>query len=171
MRARTLFLLLLLLLVGVFAAVNWAAFTTPTLLSLGVTTVQAPLGLIMLGLLGFVCVLFIAWVIYLQGTVILEARRQARELTAQRELADRAEASRLTELRSYIGAEVDRVVVASGDLRDSVLQRLDELERRSRTSLEQTGNSLSAYIGELEDRLSRPRLPPDVPRSDSGRPL
>lgn len=171
MRIRTLTLFLLLVLTGLFAAANWGAFVAPSTLSLGVTTIEAPLGVIMLCLFGFVCVLFIAWVIYLQGTVLMETRRQARELAAQRELADRAEASRLTELRSFLSAELDRVGQASSDLRDSVLQRLDELERRSRTSLEQTGNSLSAYIGELEDRLNRPRLPPDVPRSDTGQPL
>jgi len=36
-----------------------------------------------------------------------------------------------------------------------LLTRLDQLERDFRTGLEQTGNSLAASIGELEDRFDR----------------
>ena len=148
MHIRTVIFALAALLIGLFAALNWATFTTPTALSLGVATVQGPLGLIMLGLLAGVSALFLAWVIYLQGSVLLETRRQARELQAQRDLADKAEASRFTELRQFIESEF----------------------ARQRGVIEQTGNSLSAFIGELEDRLEHGRLPPDVPRGD-GRPL
>jgi hypothetical protein len=58
--------------------------------------------------------------------VLLEARRHAKELQAQRELADQAEVSRFTELRAYLDT------------------RLSELE-----------NSLSAQIGEMRERLDR----------------
>jgi hypothetical protein len=36
-----------------------------------------------------------------------------------------------------------------------LLTRLDQIERELRSSLEQTGNTLAAYIGELEDRFDR----------------
>lgn len=144
MRIRTLLLAIVVLGVVLFAALNWATFTAPTPLSLGVATVNAPLGLVMLVLLAAVAALFLGWMIWLQGSVLLETRRQARELQAQRDLADRAEASRFTELRQFIEAEF----------------------ARQRGVIEQTGNGLSAFIGELEDRLERGRLPPDVPRGD-----
>jgi hypothetical protein len=35
-----------------------------------------------------------------------------------------------------------------------LLNRLDQIERDLRGALEQTGNSLAAYIGELEDRFN-----------------
>jgi type VI protein secretion system component VasK len=125
-----------LLVVGGFALLNWAAFAAPTTLSLGVTSVQAPLGLIMLGLVVFLCVLFAVWVISLQAGALLEARRQTRELQAQRDLADKAEASRFTELRS------------------DLLARLNE-----------HANASAAYFGQLEDRLERARvLPPESER-------
>src|SRR3954447_8251266 len=87
-------------LVGLFALLNWGAFSALTPISLGFTTVQAPLGLIMLGLSAFLCVLFAVWVIVLQASSLRDARRQTKELQAQRDLADRAEASRFTELRA-----------------------------------------------------------------------
>src|SRR6185436_45419 len=109
MHFRSILLLIVVALTAAFAALNWTAFTTPTALWVGFTTVQAPIGVIMLSLTAFLCVLFVAWVIYLQGTVIIESRRQARELNAQRDLADKAEASRFTELRSFMSAELLRV--------------------------------------------------------------
>ncbi|HEY8707061.1 MAG TPA: LapA family protein [Burkholderiaceae bacterium] len=139
---RALAFFLVLALVGLFALVNWGAFTALTPLFLGVTTVQAPLGLIMLGLLAFLCVLFTVWVIALQASTLMDARRQTRELQAQRDLADKAEASRFTELRTEL------------------LARLDRLQDESRLALEQSGNSVAAHIGELEDRLERARLLP-----------
>ena len=137
---------LILVFVGLFALVNWDAFTALTPLSLVFTTVQAPLGLIMLGLVGFLCVLFTVWVISLQAAALLDARRQTKELQAQRDLADKAEASRFTELR--------------GEL----IARHDRMHGESRLAIEQSGNSVAAHIGQLEDRLERARLlPPPAP--------
>jgi hypothetical protein len=169
MRIRTLLLVVLVLAIVLFAALNWTGFTTPSALSLGVTTVQAPLGLIMLVLLAAVSALFVAWIIYLQGSVLLETRRQAKELQAQRDLADKAEASRFTELRQFVGGELMRVTQSSAETRSNLLSRLDAMEQRQRAALEQTSNILAAHIGELEDRIEHRPLPPDVPRG--GQPL
>ena len=49
MKIRTLLLLLILATVAVFTLLNWTAFMAPTALTLGVMDVQAPLGLVMLG--------------------------------------------------------------------------------------------------------------------------
>ncbi len=137
---RAIVFFLVLVFVGLFALINWTVFSALTSLSLGFTTVQAPLGLIMLGLIAFLCVLFTVWVISLQANSLMDARRQTKELQAQRDLADKAEASRFTELRSEL------------------LARLDRLQRESALMLEQSGNAVAAHIGQLEDRLERARL-------------
>jgi uncharacterized integral membrane protein len=136
---RALIFFLVLVFVGLFALINWNVFTALTPISLGFTTVQAPLGLIMLGTIAFLCVLFTVWVIVLQASALRDVRRQTKELQAQRDLADRAEASRFTELRA------------------ALLQRLDE-----------HANASAAHIAQLEDRLERDRLlapPGDVSRT------
>ena len=138
---RALVFFLVLVLVGLFALINWPAFSALTPLSLGFTTVQAPLGLIMLGFIAFLCVLFTVWVISLQASSLMESRRQTRELQAQRDLADKAEASRFTELRTELMA------------------RLDRLQSDSRNAVEQNTNAVAAQLGQLEDRLERDRLP------------
>ncbi len=156
MHFRTLLLVAIVALTAGFAALNWTAFTTPVDLSVGIGTVYAPIGVIMLVVLGVLGVLFLAWVIYLQGSVLLDMRRQTKELQASRELADSAEASRFTELRTFMSAELLRVAQAGDAAHDRVIARIEQLEQRSRMHTEQTGNTLSAYIGELEDRLAHP---------------
>ena len=131
---RALVFVVVLAVVALFALANWSAFTALAPLSFGITTVQAPLGLIMLGLVVFLCVLFTGWVITMQAAALMEARRQTKALQAQRDLADRAEASRFTELRA------------------DLMARLDEM-----------ANANAADFGQLEDRLERAqRLAPQL---------
>lgn len=155
MKAPTLLLLLVLTVIVVFAAVNWGVITAPTTVSLLVTDVQAPLGLIMFGLTVLVTVLFLIFAAYLQTSVLLDARRHSREMQAQRELADKAEASRFTDLRGFLDTELRKLGEQVAESRTGITGRLDQAEQDLRTTIEQSGNSLSAYIGELEDRLLR----------------
>jgi hypothetical protein len=144
MRMRTLFLALVLLSVAVFVAVNWSAFTAPTRLSLLVTAVEAPVGLVMLGVVVLVVLAFGAYLVVWQSAILLESRRQTKELQVQRTLADQAEASRFTELRVIVHDELER-------LADRMTQALDAL----RAEIRDHANSLAATIGELDDRMQR----------------
>ena len=60
-----------------------------TTLSVGFTTVQAPLGLVLLIVTALLALLFLIYVVYLQSSVLLENRRQSRELQNQREIAEK----------------------------------------------------------------------------------
>jgi uncharacterized integral membrane protein len=159
MRLYTLLLLIVLAAIAAFAVLNWNVFIAPTDLSLGVTRVQAPLGLVMLGLLIFVAALFLVFVVYLQTSALLENRRHTRELHANRELADNAEASRFTELRKFLEDELLKQANLNKESHSEVLARLLQLEQDLRAFIEQSGNTLAAYIGELDDRLEKTIIP------------
>lgn len=162
---RVLVLFVALLVMAVFTLLNWPAFVAPTALSLGFTTVQAPLPMLLLGGFVFISVWFVVWAMQLQGKAMLEARRQAKDLQVQRELADKAEASRFTELRTFLAAELARIGQAPSDTRAAITARLEQLNLEQRAALEEATNSLSAYIGQLEDRLERAQvLPADADR-------
>jgi hypothetical protein len=153
MYLRTLMILAVLILIAIFSALNWSAFIAPTVLSLGFTSVEAPLGLILLAIVALLTLLFLVYITYLQSTVLLESRRHARELQVQRDLAEQAETSRFNQLQTSMETELEKL---AGDMEQSkslLLTRLDQIERDLRAALEQTGNSLAAYIGELEDRF------------------
>ena len=155
MSARTIFLLLAAMLLALFTILNWQAFTTPTTLWLLVAHVQAPLGLLMLAVTVLLAALFLLYAAYLRTAAMLEARRSARDLQVQRRIADEAEASRIAQLRTVVEAgprELDEKIEQSCS---GVQTRCEQLSAELRTTIEQTGTVLSAYIGEVEDRLER----------------
>ncbi len=143
---RTLLLLLIAVLIGGLAALNWEVLSTPSEVNLGLTSIQAPLGILMLGLTVMLCVFFLAYVLSLQGSVMLEARRHSKEMTAQRELADKAEASRFTELRQVLERQH-----AEGQA--ALMGKLGEVEAHLMSRVQESDNSNAAYIGQLEDRM------------------
>jgi len=155
MKIRTLLLLAVLVVVAGFVALNWTAFMTPTTLSLGLTQTHAPLGMVMLGLMLALVAMFLAFVVYLQTSVLFDARHHARELRTNRELADKAEASRFTELRAALDLGLTHQAELEAASRAALMSRMDQLDRGLRAALEQTEASLSAYVGELEDRYEK----------------
>jgi uncharacterized integral membrane protein len=158
MKARSILLLVLVLFIVIFTLVNWSAFMTPTSLSLLVTHVQAPLGLIMLMLFGLLTAAFLTFVAYMQSTVLLDTRRHTRELQSQRELADKAEASRFTELRGFISQEMLRLTQESAMIRVQLQDQMRVMDEQFRATLEEHNNVLAAHLGELEDRMERGAL-------------
>lgn len=169
MTLRTLFTVLLLALFAAFAVVNWSALSAPTTLSLVFGTVQAPLGLILLGFTVAIVAAFLFLMVFQQAGAILETRRYAKELSSQRALADQAEASRFTELRSYLEAELKAAESQAASRQAALTARLDRLEQALREHIDQAGSSLSAYIGEVDDRVERISLALPAPGA-SGRP-
>ena len=155
MKIRTLLLILFILLVAGFVALNFAQILQPTALSFGFTEVQAPLGLVLLGMLALVLVVFLAALVYQQTTHMMEVRRVTREATEQRNLADKAEASRFTELRTFLQAEMQATAAREIDLAEKLHLKVDRLQAAMTEVIEQNGNGLSASLGELEDRLER----------------
>ena len=107
MRLSTLLSAIAIALVAGFVALNVDEFTRTSTLSLGLATVQAPLGLVILGLLVLASMVFIVSTLYLRSRRLHESNLHNRELTAQRDLADKAEASRFTELRSFLQAQAE----------------------------------------------------------------
>ena len=146
MQLRSIVLLLTMLAIAVLAALNWAALSAPVPVSLGVTTLEAPLGLLMLGLTALLAIVGVAYVLSLQGSVLLETRRHTKELQAQRELADKAEASRFTELRAFLETQQQQTHTA-------LLARLDHLETRLAARAQESDNTTAAYVGQLEQQL------------------
>ena len=155
MYLRTVLIVVVLGLLAIFALFNWSAFVAPTTLTLGFTTVEAPLGLLLLAVAGLITLLFLVYGVFLQSTALLESRRQARELQSQREIADRAEESRFQQLRAAMEAELAQLQNQTKETQAALIARLEELQRDLRAVIEQSSNTLSAYIGEIEDRLDR----------------
>jgi hypothetical protein len=159
---RTAVLLVVVLLIAALAALNWSLLVSPTLMSVGFMQVTAPFGLIMLGLTVLLGIFFVAYVVYLQSSILLETRRHTKEMQAQRELADKAEASRFTELRNFLETQENAHMARNAERHAALLARLEQFETTARSRAEQTENSIAAHIGQLEDRFDRRAAPPSV---------
>jgi uncharacterized integral membrane protein len=171
MRARLIFILAAILLLAAFAALNWSEFNRAAPLSFGVITSQAPLGLILLVVLGLTLAVFLVSSATQEARYLMEHRRNAKALEAQRVLADTAEASRFTDLRQYLDTHLrenrQREAISATEFEKAMVQSQLEL----RTQMEQMNRALTARLGEIDSRLERvnpvadPR-PADVPLRD-----
>jgi uncharacterized integral membrane protein len=172
MRARLFFLVVAILLVAGFAAQNWPEFTRTAPLTFGVVTQEASLGLVMLGALAAVMLVFLVSSAMNESRYVFESRRHARTLQAQRDLAEKAEASRFTDLRQQLDAHLrdnrQRESIAATELEKAMVQSQREL----RNQLDLINRTLDGRLTELEGRIAarlermQPMPPVDVPPRD-----
>ena len=154
-RAFSLTLILAYVLLAAFAALNWAAIVAPSTLSLGFTEVSVPLGMVMLIFTAAISGSFVVYIVLLQAGVIVEARRLTKEVKEQRELADTAEASRFTELRSLLEGEMRKIEAQSAASKRESEARIEQSARGMQDKFAESTATLSAYLGEIEDKLDR----------------
>jgi len=132
-RIRSLLVLTASGLAALLVVLNWRIFAGLAKLNLLLTSAEVPVGVVMLLL--FAVGLLVLWNTLgrWQGTLLQEFRRQAKELQAQRLLAESAEASRFTELGALVREEIAKL----------------------RTELQETEHSITATLGEMDDRLRK----------------
>ena len=153
MRARLIVLLAAILLVAGFAALNWSEFLRSTPLSFGIFVMSAPLGLILLGLLTLALVAFLVTSAHMQTVNLLESRQQAKSLQAQRDLADKAEASRFTDLRQHFDAQMREIHQRDGMAGAELEKAVAQGQRELRTQLELMNKALATRLADIEGRL------------------
>ncbi|HWP10233.1 MAG TPA: hypothetical protein VNN06_00305 [Ramlibacter sp.] len=154
MRARLFIVVVAILLVAGFAAQNLAEFLRTSPLTFGLVVVeQAPLGLIMLGVLGVMLLVFLIGGAVQDSRYLMESSRHAKSLQAQRDLAEKAEASRFTDLRQQLDAHLrenrQRETIAATEFEKAMVQSQREL----RNQLDLINRTLDARLGELEGRI------------------
>lgn len=153
MRSRSILLVVAILLVAGFAALNWSEVIRPSPLLFGLFVADAPLAAILLALLALATVAFILSAGTIRTQSLLDSREHHKTLEAQRALADKAEASRFTDLRQHLDTQLrelrERDNIASSEFTKQIL----EGQRELRAHLEQTNRTLAARISEMEHRL------------------
>lgn len=153
MRARLLFIVLAGVLVAGLAALNWGEVTRTSRLNFGLILTDAPLAGILLAILAVTLVVFLVSSAIQESRNLIAWNRHAKELQAQRDLADKAEASRFTDLRQHIDSTLresrQRDALAGGEFEKSMLQSHREL----RAQLDAMNRTLLARLAELEARV------------------
>jgi small-conductance mechanosensitive channel len=153
MRARIVFIVLALLVVGGVAAMNWPDFSRTTPMSFGLFTTEGSVGLFMLAAFGLTLLVMLLSSAMQESRFMLESHRQAKALQAQRDLADKAEASRFTDLRQHLDMHLrenrQREAIAATEFEKAMVQSQREL----RAQLEQMSRSLDTRLAELQGRI------------------
>jgi uncharacterized integral membrane protein len=144
MRFRTLLVIAAASMTCAFFIINWQVFSAPTKFSLVFTSFEAPVGLVMVGVFAIIVLTLTIYMGIGQRTLLMEYRRQAKELQSQRTLADNAEASRFTEMGALMHTEM-------ANLRAWLEASLGSVREEFRN----TENSIAATLGEMDDRLQR----------------
>lgn len=144
-----------MILLGVFTLANWVELSAPTELSFVAYNLEAPLGLVLLAAILVFVALFTAYVLILRTAMLMDAHRYAKELQAQQQLAEKAEASRLNDLRSQLDHEFEQLKETSEKSRADLNIRIEGMEQAMLNAIEESNRSLSAYVGEVEDKLDR----------------
>ena len=155
MHLRSVFLLLIFVLCSVFLVVNWEGVMADVSVNLLYTQIQAPLGLILLlgpGLLILVCLI---WGFIQQAMLSMELRKVHKQLSQAQDLAQKAELSRYMELKSEMQKQILDLQNQSASRHSSLMAAVNGLQSAIDESAQETVNSLSASVGEVEDRLSQ----------------
>lgn len=169
MRARMIVLVVAILAVAGFAALNWSEFLRTTPLSFGLLVAEAPFGLILLGIITALLLTFVISSATSRTEYLMESRTHHKALEAQRDLAQKAEASRFTDLRQHLDAQLrenrQREAIAAAEFEKAMVQSQREL----RTQLEQMNRLVAARLLEIETRIdarldqrARPAVAPTV---------
>lgn len=153
MRARFILLVLAILAVAGFAAQNWSEITRSSPLNFGIVQSEASMGLILLGLLGLTLVLFLISAITSRTQNLIEARQHARQMHAQRELADKAEASRFTDLRQLLETHLRESRQRDTIQHTEFEKALTQHQKDTRTQIEHLSSVLATRMGEMETRI------------------
>ncbi|HMM46914.1 MAG TPA: hypothetical protein PKC12_02935 [Thiobacillaceae bacterium] len=144
-------ILVALVLLAAFTLANWSVLTATTTLSFIVFSLEGPLGVILLGAILVLVTLFVLYALTLRTSMLMEARRHAQEMEAQRKLAESAEASRLAELRSEVSRDFadlqDRIAGFDGQMGNHV--------QAMQRALDEAANGLAAMVGEVDDKIDR----------------
>ena len=153
MRGRLVFIVLASLVVAAIAAQNWPAITRSETMDFGIFSTQAPLGLILLSLLVIALVAFLVSSAVQESRYLMEHRRHTRALHAQHELAEKAEVSRFTELRSHLDNHLresrQRETMVATEFEKRMLQSHSEL----RAQLDRMQQMLSSRLSDIESRV------------------
>jgi hypothetical protein len=157
MRGRIVFIVLAVLVVAGIAALNWPEFTRAEPLSFGVFTAEVPIGVLMIVLMAIVLTVFLVSSAIQESRYLLDHRRHSRALAAQRDLAEKAEASRFTDLRQHLDSHIrdtrQRDAMVATEFEKRMLQSHAEL----RAHIERMQQMIASQLSDIESRLGAPR--------------
>jgi hypothetical protein len=136
MRVWTVFWVLVVGAVAIFAIANWHVLAATTTIHLLVADVTAPLGLTMLGAMVGLTLLFLLFLVWLETRALIGLDREGR--------AHLAGSPAIGDLRSDIDRDFSALRAETSASIRSVLARLDDLERTVKHEVDGVGHAVGS---------------------------
>jgi len=166
MKGRGILLTLLVVLLGLFATLNWGTLTTLLPVDLIVLRVEVPVGLVLLGVTVALAILFFAGALFDRASQLREIRHLEKQLETTRARLDARTLKEIAEVRDAVKAwgsslenRIDTRVGAAETRLGEALAESDSREAQRLAALEErvvtVRNELAADVGEAEDALRR----------------
>ena len=170
MTLRSVVLAILSLLALIFLILNWQGITASVPVNLIVEEIQAPLGLILLVILGGLWLFGIAWALMQQASTLVEIRKAYKEANANKSLADHAEQSRLEQTKESLRQEMvkNREELLAGIKAAVEVPTTSAVNAQKRLeAVEKALEKLSLQIEQIADKAQigpAPELPAPEPK-------
>ena len=162
MTVRSVVLVLLSVFAAIFLILNWAGITATVPVNLLFVQTQAPLGLILLVVLGVLWCVGIVWALMQQASTLVEIRKAYKEANVNKGLAEHAEQSRIQEVKESLQGEFK---VLEKNLTEALRQsaengtKLGVANDARFAALEKTIGRLTATVEKLADKVGVAPVP------------
>ena len=170
MRSRGIFVTLIVVLLGLFTVLNWAALASPQPVNLVFFTVQAPLGFVLIVVALALCFVFLLFSLFRRAAQLRQVSGLERALEGERKLNQQKRSAELEALETRLG---ERFGGLEASFRDALSEHYGRLEAGERAQAERMEGhvlnirrELATDLEQIETSIRR-SLPP--PRPDDGR--
>jgi hypothetical protein len=130
--------------VALFTIANWSVLTAPTTISLIVTEVSGPLGLMMLGMMAGLTLLFLIFLLWVETKAIVQMPKAGARPGGE------GTAAQAAEIRTELERQLGGLRADSEHASKAVLARLDRVEQTVRDEVGRVGQHLAAQPGRSE---------------------
>ena len=155
MRARLIFIVVVAVLAFGFAGLNWSEVTRAVPLSFGVLISDGSVGLVLLSLLALTLITFVVASTVQETRHHIDYGKHQRTLQAQRDLADKAELSRFTELQKQMETHLRDNRQREGIVATEFEKSMVTSHRELRTQIESMNQMLATRLHDMESRIER----------------
>jgi len=149
MRFWVVFWLLVAAAVGTFSVVNWQVLTARTQIDLLVAQITAPLGLVMLGGMAALALLFLLFLVWLETKALIQIGRTSRQAPVE------PSGAMIAELRTELERHLSGLRGESSEAMRNIVARLEHMEQVVKDEVEHSRHALTAHVDRLEPHIKR----------------
>ena len=149
MNIRSVVLVVLCLLSAIFLIINWGTITAPVTVNFLFTQQEAPLGLILLLVLGLLWIVGMVWALMQQASVLLELRKANKNANVRKSLAEKAELSRVSQTKTALEEAMTHLEGKLGERFEST----NETMTKSVADLRNSVVELNAIVHTLSQKV------------------